>query len=37
MFISDYLQLNEEQFDDFVEMGVFDALLDKDSNFFINV
>ena len=37
MFISDYLQLNEEQFDHFVEMGVFDALLDKDSNFFINV
>lgn len=37
MFVSDYLQLNEEQFDHFVEMGVFDALLDKDSNFFINV
>ena len=37
MFISDYLQLNEDQFDHFVEMGVFDALLDKDSNFFINV
>lgn len=37
MFVSDYLQLNEEQFDQFVEMGVFDALLDKDSNFFINV
>lgn len=37
MFVSDYLQLNEEQFNRFEEMGVFDALLDKDSNFFINV
>ncbi len=37
MFVSDYLQLDEEQYDKFVNMGVFDALLDKDSNFFINV
>ena len=32
MFVSDYLQLNEEQCNCFVEMGVFDALLDNDSN-----
>ena len=37
MFVSDYFQLNDEQFDMFAGMGVFDALLDKDSNFFINV
>ncbi len=33
MFISEYLGLNFELSD----MGVFDALLDKDSHFFINV
>ena len=37
MFVSDYFQLDEEQFEKFDGMGVFDALLDKDSNFFINV
>ncbi len=37
MFVSDYFELNEEQFDKFNDMGVFDALIDKDSNFFINV
>lgn len=37
MFVSDYFQLNEEQFDTMCSMGVFDALLDADSNFFINI
>lgn len=37
MFISDYLDLGEEQYDRFNEIGVFDALIDKDSNFFINI
>ncbi|MBQ1735274.1 MAG: hypothetical protein II038_10400 [Lachnospiraceae bacterium] len=37
MFISDYFQLDEEQFDKMCSLGVFDALLDKDSNFFINI
>ena len=37
MFVSDYFQLNDEQFSKFVDMRVFDALLDKDSNFFINI
>ena len=37
MFISDYLELEEEQYDRFNEIGVFDAILDKDSNFFINI
>ena len=37
MFISDYLELEEEQYDRFNEIGVFDALIDKDSNFFINI
>lgn len=37
MFISDYFALTDEQYDKFKELGVFDALLDKDSNFFINI
>lgn len=37
MFISDYLDLGEEQYDRFNEIGVFDAFIDKDSNFFINI
>ena len=37
MFVTDYLELDDEQYDKFVDMGVFDALLDKDSNFFINI
>lgn len=37
MFVSDYFNLDDEQFDIFTDLGVFDALLDKDSNFFINV
>ena len=37
MFISDYLELDEEQYDRFNEIGVFDALIDKDSYFFINI
>lgn len=37
MFVSDYFAFDEEQLDKFEEIGVFDALLDKDSSFFINV
>lgn len=37
MFVTEYFDFNEEQIERFDEMGVFDALLDKDSNFFINV
>ena len=37
MFVSDYFNLNAEQYDKFLDLGVFDALIDKDSNFFINV
>ncbi len=37
MFVSEYLGLNSRQFDVFVDLGVFDASLDKDSHFFINV
>ena len=37
MFVSDYFELDEEQFDKFNSMCVFDAVLDKDSNFFINI
>lgn len=37
MFISDYLSLDEAQLEKFSELGVFDALLDKDSSFFINI
>ncbi len=33
MFLSDYLEFENE----LEEFGVFDPLLDKDSNFFINV
>lgn len=37
MFVSDYFQLDEAQFEEMCSMGVFDALLDRDSNFFINI
>ncbi|SKC09974.1 hypothetical protein SAMN06296386_1261 [Lachnospiraceae bacterium] len=37
MFVSDYFKLNEEQYEKFREMGVFDVLIDRDSNFFINI
>lgn len=37
MFVSDYFDLTEKQFEKFIDLGVFDALLDKDSNFFINI
>ena len=37
MFVSDYFQLNDEMLDRMDSMGVFDALLDKDSSFFINI
>ena len=37
MFISDYFHLDEKQFNMMCSEGVFDALLDKDSNFFINI
>lgn len=37
MFVSDYFQLDEDQFDTMCSMGVFDALLNEDSNFFINI
>lgn len=36
-FVSDYFKLDEEQFDAMCEKGVFDAILDTDSNFFINI
>lgn len=37
MFVSDYFELDAEGFDKMSEMGVFDARLDKDSHFFINI
>ena len=37
MFVSNYFELDDDRFEKFLEMGVFDALLDKDTNFFINV
>lgn len=37
MFVSDYFDLTNEQLDKFAALGVFDVLLDKDSNFFINI
>lgn len=37
MFVSDYFQLNDEMMDKMDSLGVFDALLDKDSRFFINI
>lgn len=37
MFISDYFELDDSRFDLMCSMGVFDALLDKDNNFFINI
>lgn len=37
MFVSDYFQLNDEMMDKMDSLGVFDALLDKDSSFFINI
>lgn len=37
MFVSDYFQLNDEMLDRMDSLGVFDALLDKDSSFFINI
>lgn len=37
MFVSDYFQFNEDQNDKMHSLGVFDALLDIDSNFFINI
>ena len=37
MFVSEYFQLDEKQFDTMCSMGVFDALIDADSNFFINI
>lgn len=37
MFVSDYFQLDEEQNDTMCSMGVFDALINADSNFFINI
>lgn len=37
MFVSEYFKLDEKQYDKFLDLGVFDALIDKDSNFFINI
>ena len=37
MFVSDYLMLNEEQREMMRSMGVFDAILDTDSKFSINI
>ena len=37
MFVSDYFQLNDEMLDRMDSLGVFDAILDKDSSFFINI
>ena len=37
MFVSDYFQLSDEQYDQMLALGLFDAILDKDSNFYINI
>ena len=37
MFISEFFKFDANQNDKFNDLGIFDALLDKDSNFFINV
>ncbi len=37
MFVSDYFELDEKQVQKMSAMGVLDALLDKDSHFFINI
>lgn len=37
MFVSEYFNLSDEQFAKMNDIGVFDSLLDKDFNFFINV
>lgn len=37
MFVSDYFALTEAQLSNFKALRIFDALLDKDSNFFINI
>jgi hypothetical protein len=37
MFVSDYFELDEKQVQKMSSMGVLDALLDKDSHFFINI
>ena len=37
MFVSEYFKFTKKQLAAMSSKGVFDALLDKDSNFFINV
>lgn len=37
MFLSDYLQLNMTQYETMQSLGVFDAILNKDNSFFINI
>lgn len=37
MFVSEYFQLSDKQLEKMSDMGVFDALIDKDNNFFINI
>jgi len=37
MFFSEYMRLSPRQIEKMNRMGVFDALLEKDSNFFINI
>ena len=37
MFVSEYFRLNEAQLSKMKSLDVFDALLDVDSNFFINI
>lgn len=37
MFVSEYFHLSDSQVQKMNDMGVFDAILDKDSHFFINI
>jgi hypothetical protein len=37
MFVSEYFHMNEEQLSIMRSLNIFDALLDVDSNFFINI
>ena len=37
MFVSEYFQLSDKQLEKMSDMGVFDDLIDKDNNFFINI
>ena len=37
MFISEYFGLDDDQYQKFNDMGIFDAFVDKDSYYFINI